>query len=51
MLEWVVVLIDIFKYLEKDLNQGGKGEVVGQLSCIYETIITKTFKKIKKKFI
>ena len=51
MLEWVVVLIDIFKYLEKDLNQGGKGEVVGQLSCIYDTITTKTFKIIKKNFI
>ena len=51
MLEWVVVLIDIFKYLEKDLNQGGKGEVVGQLSCIYDTTKTKTFEIIKKNFI
>ena len=25
------------------LGQGGKGEVVGQLSGIYETITTKTF--------
>ena len=49
MLEWVVVLIDIFKYLEKDLNQGGKGEVVGQLSCIYETIgyISYAIKKVR----
>ena len=51
MLEWVVVLIDIFKYLEKDLNQGGKGEVVGHVGCIYETITTKTFKKIRKNYI
>ena len=27
--------------------QGGKGEVVGQLSCIYETITTKILKKLK----
>ena len=38
----------IFKYLEKDLNQGGKGEVVGQLSCIYKAMRTKIL-KIKKK--
>ena len=28
--------------------QGGEGEVVGQLSCIYETITTKILKKLKK---
>ena len=27
-------------------DQGGEGEVVGQLSCIYETITTKILKKI-----
>ena len=27
----------------RPLNQGGEGEVVGQLSCIYETITTKIF--------
>ena len=32
-------------------GQGGEGEVVGQLSCIYETITTKILKKLKKKFI
>ena len=32
-------------------NQGGEGEVVGQLSCIYETITTKIEKKLKKFFI
>ena len=31
--------------------QGGKGEVVGQLSWIYETITTKIKKKIEKIFI
>ena len=31
--------------------QGGEGEVVGQLSCIYETITTKILKKLKKFFI
>ena len=33
------------------MNQGGKGEVVGQLSCIYGTITTKIIKKMKKNFI
>ena len=31
----------------KECTQGGKGEVVGQLSCIYETITTKILKKLK----
>ena len=29
-------------------DQGGEGEVVGQLSCIYGTITTKSEKKLKK---
>ena len=33
------------------LGQGGKGEVDGQLSCIYETITTKNLKKIINFFI
>ena len=32
-------------------DQGGKGEVVGQLSCIDETITTKILKKLKIFFI
>ena len=31
-----------------DSEQGGEGEVDGQLSCIYETITTKILKKLKK---
>ena len=37
----------IFKKKNMHWNQGGKGEVVGQLSCIYETITTKILKKLK----
>ena len=33
------------------LAQGGKGDLIWQLSCIYETITTKIFKKIIKFFI
>ena len=33
------------------IGQGGEGEVVGQLSCIYETITTKILKKLKNFFI
>ena len=32
-------------------EQGGEGEVVGQLSCIYETITTQIEKKIQFFFI
>ena len=38
-------------FLNVDFRQGGEGEVLGQLSCIYETITTKILKKLKKIFI
>ena len=40
-----------FNPIKKGLAQGGEGEVVGQLSCIYETITTKILKKLKIFFI
>ena len=33
-------------HLEPDHVQGGKGDLIWQLSCIYETITTKIKKKI-----
>ena len=37
--------------LELGYYQGGKGDLIWQLSCIYETITTKIKKEIKKFFI
>ena len=33
------------------MKQGGKGDLIWQLSCIYETITTKIKKKIQNLFI
>ena len=48
IMESIVSLLDA---MQGELEQGGEGEVVGQLSCIYETITTKILKKLKKFFI
>ena len=47
----VDVIITYLRLKVGNYNQGGEGEVVGQLSFIYETITTKILKKLKKFFI